>query len=199
MLAGRRGALLSSAHKLARTGPHGPSMGCHAPALRCPEPPRASGARDAGNWSHDGDTTAPHHRTRGGSRTRQLLDHHLRLPDEQGGFRAHGRDPGSNGLPGRPRRAQRRSGALQHLHDPRQRRAEGLQLPRAPGATEAHQPQPHPGGGGLRGPAGGGIPAAAGAGAGSGDGPPARQPARCAAGPGGAGPAGGSHRGAPHP
>jgi tRNA-2-methylthio-N6-dimethylallyladenosine synthase len=35
--------------------------------------------------------------------------------------------------------------------------------------------------------------------AGSGDGSPARQPAGCAAGPGGAGAAGGGHRRAPHP
>ena len=28
----------------------------------------------------------------------QLLDHHLRLPDEQGGFRTDGRNPRINGI-----------------------------------------------------------------------------------------------------
>ena len=52
-------------------------------------------AAHTGNWWHDGDTTerSPSHNGTG-----QLLDHDLRLPDEQGGFRAHGRDPRIHGL-----------------------------------------------------------------------------------------------------
>ena len=149
--------------------------------------------------SHDSHRFRPLGRPGAHDAAWQLLDHHLRLPDEQGGFRAHGRDPRGHGLPPGRRRAHGRSGALQHLHHPRQRRAEGLQLPGPPGPAEAGRPGPHPGGGGMRGPAGGGIAAAPGAGTGSGDGPPAREPARGAAHPGGERPAGGGHRGAPHP
>jgi hypothetical protein len=86
---------------------------------------RATG--DAGNWIHDGQhpiSCHPCHQQQrrphsGASEARQLLDHHLRLPDEQGGFRTDGRHPRGHGLHPGQRRAHGRPGALQHLHHPR--------------------------------------------------------------------------------
>ena len=45
----------------------------------------------------------------------QLLDHHVRLPDEQGGLRTHGRHPGVDGVSASERGTQRGSGACVYV------------------------------------------------------------------------------------
>jgi len=80
-------------------GPHRRLIWSHIQTARRPRssPPLpiqdSGGDAHTGKWSDDGHILERTIRIRCGIRARQLLDHHLRLPDEQGGFRAHGRDP----------------------------------------------------------------------------------------------------------
>lgn len=164
---------------------------CLPPAACCLLGRRASSHRRARSppSPHRRPSRPGHVAARARQRQRQEVPHHhLWLPDEQRGQRAHGGQPGDAGLQLRGGAQRRRRAHLQHLLHPREGGAEAVQ--RAGAAGQAQAPadgRPQDRGGGLRGGAGGAGAAAPRARGRPCHGPPPRQPVRQGCGLRGAG------------